>query len=224
MTESTTSSPQRRRNPRGQGTVLRDQLVEAAARLLATMDRPETLTLRRLAREVGVAPASIYSHFPDLDSLVTHVLQLRFAELASAMRRAAEDAPDALHDLVARCGAYVRWGVQHPGEYRTIVGGGMPAAVAPLSMTGVGEELLGTVSNSLAAVAPAGPAREWFAAIMLWTALHGVVSLYNEHGAIRWPPLDDLIIDVLRLHTGRSAAELGAALEPIDPPRDRGSI
>ena len=39
--------------------------MEAAAHLLATLDQPETLTLRQVAREVGVAPASIYSHFPD---------------------------------------------------------------------------------------------------------------------------------------------------------------
>src|SRR5256885_6675968 len=56
------------RSPRGQGQLLKAQLVEAAAHLLATLDQPETLTLRQVAREVGVAPASIYSHFPDLRS------------------------------------------------------------------------------------------------------------------------------------------------------------
>lgn len=220
MAENTPNRPRRQRNPRGQGALLRNELVSAASRLLATMDRPETLTLRQVAREVGVAPASVYGHFPDLDTLIAHVLQLRFAELAATMRRAAEGAPDPLHDLVARCSAYIRWGVDHPGEYRTIVGGGMPAILVPLSAAGAGEDLLGTVSASLAEVAPSGDGREWFAGLMLWTALHGMVSLYNEHGQIDWPPLDALIVDVLRLHTGRADTEIEAALaSPQHSPR-----
>ncbi|MFE9009126.1 hypothetical protein ACFYOY_44770 [Streptomyces sp. NPDC007875] len=47
---------------------------------------------------------------------------------------------------------------------------------------------------------------------MLWTALHGLVSLYNDHGAIPWPPLDGLLTDLISLHTGRPAAEIGALL------------
>lgn len=80
----------RRRNPRGQGEVLKAQLVDAAAKLLATLDQPETLTLRQVAREVGVAPASIYSHFTDLSALIQHVLRLRYQELARLMDEAAQ--------------------------------------------------------------------------------------------------------------------------------------
>jgi AcrR family transcriptional regulator len=198
--------------------VLREQFIAAAAHLLATMDRPETLTLRQVAREVGAAPASVYSHFPDLDTLIAHVLQQRFAELGEVMRQAADSSSDPLHDLVAQCAAYVRWGVDHPGEYRTIIGGGMPAGLAPLSAAGAGEELLQTVSASLAAAAQLEPESEPVAALMLWTALHGLVSLYNEHGQIDWPPLNDLIISVLHLHTGRAVVEIEAALTATSKP------
>ncbi|MFJ9928432.1 MULTISPECIES: TetR/AcrR family transcriptional regulator [Streptomyces] len=210
-------APRRRRNPRGQGQVLRAQLVEAAAHLLATLDQPETLTLRQVAREVGVAPASIYSHFPDLGSLVQHVLRLRYAELAGLMDEAAAPAADPLDDLLGRCAAYVRWGVEHPGEYRTLFGGRMPADLALLQDQGAGEALLGSVIASLAAVRErAGeqspPARQWQNGLLLWTALHGLVVLYNDHGELPWPPLDALIADVLGLHTGEPAAEIAARL------------
>ncbi|MFI0224790.1 TetR/AcrR family transcriptional regulator [Streptomyces lydicus] len=206
----------RRRNPRGQGQMLKAQLVDAAAKLLATLDQPETLTLRQVAREVGVAPASVYSHFPNLGALIEHVLRLRYDELAGFMDEAARSTADPLSDLVARCAAYVHWGVDHPGHYRTLFGGRMPADLVAASAQGAGADLLGSVGESLSAVTDADGTRtaerQWQAGLMLWTALHGLVSLYNDHGALPWPPLDDLIAHVISLHTGRPAAEVTALL------------
>ncbi|MEY9931127.1 AcrR family transcriptional regulator [Catenulispora sp. GP43] len=209
--------PARRRNPRGQGQVLRDQLIEAAARLLATLDQPETITLRQVAREVGVAPASIYSHFPDLSALIEHVLRLRYEELARVMEQAAASAADPLADLVARCAAYIHWGVDQPGHYRTLLGGRMPADLVPRTAHGAGAELLDSVITALAAVKGSDGPRsddksQWQAGLMLWTAMHGLISVYNDHGDIPWPPLDELIADLLSLHTGRPAAEIAALL------------
>ena len=209
-------APARRRNPRGQGQLLKEQLVEAAARLLATLDQPETLTLRQVAREVGVAPASIYSHFPDLGALIEHVLRLRYAELAQVMDEAARSATDPLADLVARCRAYVHWGVEQPGHYRTLLGGRMPADLVPRSAHGAGAELLDSVISALAAVTDTGSRsseqRQWQAGLLLWTAMHGLISVYNDHGDIPWPPLDELLTDLLSLHTGRPEAEIAALL------------
>jgi AcrR family transcriptional regulator len=219
-------SAPRRRNPRGQGQLLKAQLVDAAAKLLATLDQPETLTLRQVAREVGVAPASIYSHFPDLSALIQHVLRLRYEELARLMDEAARSAPDPLADLVARCAAYVRWGVGQPGHYRTLFGGRMPDDLVPGSAHGAGAEPLEAVVVSLAAVTDdqAAAERQWQAGLLLWTALHGLVSLYNDHGNMPWPPLDELITDLISLHTARPAAEIASLLPPCgDEPGSAGT-
>ncbi|GAA2531640.1 TetR/AcrR family transcriptional regulator [Winogradskya humida] len=213
----------RRRNPRGQGQILKEQLVGAAAKLLATLDQPETLTLRQVAREVGVAPASIYSHFDDLSALIQHVLRLRYDELARLMNGAAAAAPDPLSELVARCAVYVRWGNEQPGHYRTLFGGRMPADLVPGTAHEAGADLLGSLVTVLGAVtgpgAGAGPDRapstqeqQWRDGLLLWTALHGLVSLYNDHGSIDWPPLDELLADLIGLHTHRPATEIAAVL------------
>lgn len=209
----------RRRNPRGQGQLLKEQLVQAATKLLATLDQPETITLRQVAREVGVAPASIYSHFPDLSALIQHVLRLRYEELARRMDEASADASDPLTDLVARCGAYVHWGVEQPGHYRVLVGGRMPEDLVPSGTHGPGARLLESVIAALAAVTDddppqttATPEQRWRAGLLLWTAMHGLVTLYNDHGAISWPPLNDLLADLLSLHTGRPARHIATLL------------
>jgi AcrR family transcriptional regulator len=203
--------------------LLKAQLVEAAAKLLGTLDQPETLTLRQVAREVGVAPASIYSHFPDLGALIEHVLRLRYDELSRLMTEAARSAAEPLADLVARCAVYVHWGVEQPGHYRTLVGGRMPADLVPLTAHGAGQELLESLITSLAAATdPAGTQstaeRRWQAGLMLWTAMHGLISLYNDHGSISWPPLDDLLADLLGLHTGRPADEIAALITQLPRP------
>lgn len=217
---SADQAPARRRNPRGQGRLLKAQLVAAAAHLLATLEQPETLTLRQVAREVGVAPASIYSHFPDLSALIEHVLRLRYDELAELMDRAAESATTPLATLVGRCGAYVHWGVEQPGPYRTLFGGRMPADLVPGSAHGAGAELLSSVVEALAAVTDReGTQRteteRWQAGLLLWTALHGLVSLYNDHGDIPWPPLNDLLADLLSLHARRPSAEIAKLLARV---------
>lgn len=204
--------PQRPRNPRGQGQVLRQQLVDAAARLLATLDQPESLTLRQVAREVGVAPASIYSHFADLEALFNHVLELRYREL-TALMRAADDAPTPLAGLVWRCATYVRWGIDNPGEYRTLFGGRVPPGVAATSHH-VGIELLETLTTALSAVLGDGQDERGRqqGGILLWTAMHGLVSAFSDHTDMTWPPIDDLIVSMIALHTTRPPLDIVVAL------------
>jgi AcrR family transcriptional regulator len=154
----------RRRNPRGQGQILREQLVAAATELLATLDSPQALTLRMVARQVGVAPASVYGHFADLGALVEHVLRHRYQELAELMARAAERASTPVEDLVGRCAAYLYWGTANPGHYRVVFGGRAPSDVFPSTAHEAGAELLAGVVSALAAASKATTAAKSAAA------------------------------------------------------------
>src|SRR5260370_15920122 len=83
----------RQRNPRGQGERLRDDIIEAASRLLADPATPP-LTLRGVAREAGVAATSVYLHLADIDALILAVAQRRFGELGRLQDQARADARD----------------------------------------------------------------------------------------------------------------------------------
>jgi AcrR family transcriptional regulator len=211
--------PRRPRNARGQGQVLREQLIEAAARLLATLEQPESLTLRQVAREVGVAPASIYSHFPDLGALFNYVLELRYREVAELVS-AADRAVTPLAKLVQWCATYIRWGIEHPGEYRTLFGGRVPSGVSATSHHG-GIELLDALTAALTAITDPGhhspPAQRRQAGILLWTAMHGVISAFTEHPNLVWPPIDDLIVGIVALHTSRPQSVIAIVLKEHDP-------
>jgi AcrR family transcriptional regulator len=68
---------------RGPGTragLDRDQVL-AAAREQVEREGAETLTMRRLADRLGVAPNTLYSHYPDKASLLDDVLDSLLAEV-----------------------------------------------------------------------------------------------------------------------------------------------
>src|ERR1700688_3951627 len=82
---------QRRRNPRGQGDRLREDMIGAASRLLADPAAPP-LTLRGVARAAGVAATSVYLHFEDTDALIIAVAERHISTLPEAQRTARDTA------------------------------------------------------------------------------------------------------------------------------------
>src|SRR5262245_60224343 len=124
MTTETVSPPRkvasRAPNRRGEGDLLREQLIEAASRLLAAPVVEEPLSLRAVAREVGVVPQSVYLHFADKTGLVGAVIERRFGELTRATQAAEERVTgrgSAGRKLRARCLEYCRFGLEAPGPY-----------------------------------------------------------------------------------------------------------
>src|SRR3954465_14240883 len=96
-TPSTQAGPpagRRGRNPRGQGERLREDIVGAALRLLDEHGDDQALSMRAVAREVGVAATSVYIHFADRDALVLAALERFHRELLEAVDRAETGAAD----------------------------------------------------------------------------------------------------------------------------------
>ena len=83
--DESAARPRRRRNPRGEGARLRDELVEAASDLIAEHGSAEGVSIRAVARRAGVSAPSVYLHFDDRDALISAVLVQRFADLGDAV-------------------------------------------------------------------------------------------------------------------------------------------
>src|SRR5690349_10388245 len=101
---STTADPAtgpRERNRRGQGARLRTDIVSAAAELLDEAGHEQAVTLRAVARRVGIAAPSIYAHFADRQAILLAVVQDAFAELTETLRATTAVTPGA-DDAAAR--------------------------------------------------------------------------------------------------------------------------
>lgn len=66
----------------------RQDLIDAALRLLGPHRSVSTLSLREVAREAGIAPNSFYRHFRDMDELAIALIDIAGASLREIIREA----------------------------------------------------------------------------------------------------------------------------------------
>jgi len=188
----------RQRNPRGQGDKLRDDIIEAASRLLADPASPP-LTLRAVAREVGVAATSVYLHFDDVASLILAVAERRFGELAKLQDLALEGIAGPVERMRAGCLAYCEFGLAHPGHYQVMfVTQSEPLAAIPIEqMPGyaIFERLVDEVA-AYQGLAPGAP-EVFVTATIIWQQLHGIVSLRISRPRFPWPELQPTVEDAI---------------------------
>jgi AcrR family transcriptional regulator len=198
--------PARQRNPRGQGERLRDDIIEAASRLLADPAAPP-LTLRGVAREAGVAATSVYLHFDDIESLALAVAERRFGELVQLQDDARSQGTDPCQRVRAGCLAYCQFGLTHQGHYQVMFANPLPipADMAPDQFPGrkAFQQLTDAVADCIGA--EPGDQQASFTAQLIWQQLHGIVSLRISRPRFPWPPLAETVTKAVdRLLAGAS--------------------
>lgn len=108
--------------------------ILAAARARVTAEGPSQLSLRAVARDVGMVSSAVYRYFPSRDDLLTALLIADYDELGSAVEAADAGAgPDAGARWVAVCRAIRTWSVDHPGDFALLFGSPVPGYAAPRS-------------------------------------------------------------------------------------------
>jgi len=176
----------RRPNARGQGELLREEIISAAVTMLADLADDEALSLRAVARAVSISPTSVYLYFPDRDALVAATMERCHAE----MLRAADEAEAAHHDpalaLRARILAQAAWVQENPGLYKVMHESkvGMPFKEVLFTRT------TAAVQRCIdAGVASPGDAAT--VALDLRTAVIGMLSLRINEPDLPWPPFPE---------------------------------
>ncbi|MBT2265774.1 TetR/AcrR family transcriptional regulator [Rhodococcus erythropolis] len=191
-TETSGSRSSRARNPRGSGTRLRGEIVAAAATLIARTGSDQAVTLRSVAREVGISAPSIYGHFPDRDAIVEAVVSESLEQLHLAVADAVAAHADPVDGLYAGCSAYVEFGISEPARYRVLFGWSRPKGQSPQSDTR-GLAAFNTLVTNLDACVAAGKSTStdtFVDAVSIWTSLHGQVMLRADLLEFPWPSTD----------------------------------
>jgi len=117
-TTQPTASRRAYRARRGDGKLLRGQILAAASDLLALTRSSDDVSMRAIANRVGVSTPAIYRHFKDKQDLMHAVGAKAFVDLTSMMRKSAQQSPTQANPLLA-CGlAYVAFAVQRAAHYR----------------------------------------------------------------------------------------------------------
>jgi AcrR family transcriptional regulator len=108
------------------------EITEIARRQLAT-DGAAGLSLRAVAREMGMVSSAIYRYFPSRDDLLTTLIIDGYNAVGTAVEKAdaAWPAEDYAGRWLAACRAVRDWALAHPHEYALVYGSPVPGYQAP---------------------------------------------------------------------------------------------
>lgn len=190
----------RQRSPRGEGAGLRDEIVAVGERLLLQAGNEDAVSIREIAKEVGVTPPSIYRHFADKAELMIAVCEKQFSDLNRLMQAAAEKAENELDELQARGETYIRFGLDHPEAYAVMFMRPSPVVLERestlASKPGAFMALVDSVKRAMnAGFLNQGSADH--AAQVIWSSVHGLTSLLIAMPTFPWSKQSKLINDVL---------------------------
>ncbi len=106
------------------------EITDAARRQLADVGAA-ALSLRAVAREVGLVSSAVYRYFPSRDDLLTRLIVDGYDALGAAAEAA--DHPDEAprNRWLAVCRAVRAWALAHPHEYALLYGSPVPGYSAP---------------------------------------------------------------------------------------------
>ena len=164
---------------------LREACIQAAREVIAEQGI-EGLSLRDVARKLGVSHQAPYRHYPSRDHLLAAIMRRCFEDFANFMDQASKaHASDALLGMGQ---AYMRFAAEHPLEYRLMFGTPWPEPAAHPELVRhavhafdllrqhlqlqLQQRADATQSDMLTLLAQAE-----LQALFIWSALHGMASI-----------------------------------------------
>jgi AcrR family transcriptional regulator len=189
----------RTRARKGEGGLLREEILDAAEALLMATASEDEVSIRAVADAVGVTPPSIYRHLEDKQLLLFEVCARQFAHLDEVAEAAVEGIEHPVEALAALGRAYVRFGLEHPEAYRIMFMGRTdmtPEQYADEVLADTGS--FATLVASVQACIDAGYASDGepidavTGALVLWVAVHGLTSLLIAKPGMPWGDVETM--------------------------------
>lgn len=186
---TTTATHPRRRARRGQGELLRGEILQAAKDLLADTGDVDAVSVRAVAQRVGVSTPSLYLHFADKSALIDAVCEDVFTALDRVMEDAAAEYSDSFEGLRARGMAYVRFAFANPEHYRLAMmrrpqDSGAAFSEEDIVASTTYHHLVEAVRACVDEGVFAPDTDVFVVATALWASTHGAVSLVLAKPAI----------------------------------------
>lgn len=155
-------------------------LIDAALDLVAEKDASE-VSLREIARRVGVSHTAPYRHFADKEALLAAVAREGFQRFKQEIEIAMLSASDPLEQLKRGCATYTSYALKHPARYRIMFGAhGANPEKADAAMVAVAKQTYLPFADAIARGQVAGIFRGGNPEPMaraLWALLHGLALL-----------------------------------------------
>ncbi|KCZ84598.1 TetR family transcriptional regulator [Hyphomonas adhaerens MHS-3] len=170
---------------------LRSALIEEG---LAQLDvkAPDAVSLREIARNVGVSATAVYRHFPDKAALLSALCGVGGERLAEAFREAMSGADEQRAAFRAMGRAYVKFALRNPSVFRLMMTQRPPEGDRNETPCAT-DEPFGMLSDTLNALMPADTshADRKIKRLQAWSMVHGLAMLMLD-GQV---PRDEALVD-----------------------------
>lgn len=176
----------------------RAQIV-AAARSLFAAEGIEHVSMRKIAKRVGITQAAIYQHFENKEAIFFVIIEGFFTDMLAALETAVAEEAEPLSRLRRAMRAYVEHGLSRPEEYRLVfmtpmsglvrAGLAVPRTEEALHSPSKGSLAFDVLDRAVRDVVLAGRTRYCNTDLLaeaIWAAGHGIVSLLITHDQFPW--------------------------------------
>lgn len=160
--------------------------IEVEARRQLDEGGAGNVSMRAIARGVGLGPASLYTYFDSLDDIFTLLLLSSYESLAAAVVAAVEafakDPP--VDRAFAGILAHRRWALAHRNEFNLLFTDVLPGYAAPPGGPTVDAQIqvFQPIVDALTELGPTDPdLTVEQASMVMWCAFHGAVTLEVNH-------------------------------------------
>ena len=111
------------------------------------------LSLRGIARDLGMVSSAVYRYVSSRDELLTLLVVDAYSDLADAVNRARDAVAEAWRDdVITITHAIRRWALANPARWALLYGSPVPGYHAPADRTvGPGTRVIGTLFDAVAA-------------------------------------------------------------------------
>ncbi len=171
---------------------LENALIRAGVEILSK-EGIEGLSLRKVAKRVGVSYAAPYAHFKDRQALIAAISTEGFKQLYNALDAAiSAHADDPKQQLVEGAWAYVQFAMDNTDIFKIMFSGALEKEKDYPSFVEISQKTFDRVMDVVRACQSTGvlrPAPLELMAVSVWGQVHGVISLALE-GQISHTVLD----------------------------------
>ncbi|MGW4772613.1 TetR/AcrR family transcriptional regulator [Nocardia sp. NPDC004278] len=209
------------RNRKGEGELLREQILRAGTEQLTELGSTEALTLRGVARAAGIAPASIYRVFSDKAALIQGLIDHEFERLLAVLHQADDtnDSGDALTRLRTLLHTYRQFIAASPNHYRLLMASRDGLPIDEVARGAVGDVFIAALERCEHSGYRLRLDRER-TALMLFVTMRGLDALSSpSRVSTSIDPVSEFLDEVLHLvfEPSTTTARPQASITPVPP-------
>lgn len=163
---------------------VKESLVDVAMRLIRD-NQVELISLRRLAKEVGVTPSAVYNHFSDKNELMLAIKIRIYEEFNHFFEQRFSNIEQPEEALIEACLAYYHFSKEHPSHYHFLFSSTLPLEWSTPETAEIFCRVLVRTRKIIFSIyeknqIPCTEAQVVRSTLLTWSQLHGIIMLRNS--------------------------------------------